>query len=218
MLGHRCARVSIASVLIICGMSAQTVREIPSSVRALPVSVSVESSQQTRVVQQSAAQRVSSQLRRRVLPPPSANLSQLAKVAGIIFSGTVTGITPHEPTAAAGVQTIAVTFHVEKAIRGVTVGQDLTISQWMGLWYSGQRYAIGEHVLLFLYAPSKLGLTSCVGGPIGRFTVDSSGEVFLSSGQLPLFLKDPALGGRSRVPLSDFASAVRQAREEEWKR
>jgi hypothetical protein len=33
----------------------------------------------------------------------------------------------------------------------------VTILEWLGLSSSGQRYAIGEHVL-FLYPPSKLGL------------------------------------------------------------
>jgi hypothetical protein len=113
------------------------------------------------------------------------------------------------------VETIAITFHIENAIRGTTPGQDLTISQWIGLWSGGQRYRIGEHVLLFLYPPSKLGLTSSVAGRIGRFTVDPWGRVLLSAHHLSAFRADPVLGGKSRVALSDFARAVRRASGEE---
>jgi len=53
-----------------------------------------------------------------------------------------------------------VTFHIESGLRGATAGRNLTINEWIGLWSSGQRYAVGERVLLFLYPKSKLGLTS----------------------------------------------------------
>jgi len=110
---------------------------------------------------------------------------------------------------------VAITFRVEQAIRGVTPGDDLTISQWMGLWSSGQRYRVGDRLLLFLYPPSKLGLTSCVGGPMGRFALDPWGRVLLSAQHLSAFRTYPLLGGKSRVRFSDFALAVRQARGEE---
>jgi hypothetical protein len=113
------------------------------------------------------------------------------------------------------VATVIITFHVENAIRGTSSGQDLTISQWIGLWSSGQRYRVGEKVLLFLYPTSKLGLTSWVGGTMGRFAMDASGGVLLNSQQLSAFRRDSVLGGRSRVPVSDFALAVRRASEEE---
>ena len=153
------------------------------------------------------------------LPPgkPSGPIGfpVIARAAGTIFSGTVTSIARRPATHGQGVETVAITFHVENAIRGVTPGEDLTISQWIGLWSGGQRYRIGERVLLFLYRPSKLGLTSCVAGGIGRFTVDRWGRVLLSAQHLSAFRADPVLGGRSRVPFSDFAAAVRRAGEEE---
>jgi len=34
----------------------------------------------------------------------------------------------------------------------------------------------GQHVLLFLYPPSRLGFTSPVGGPLGEVVLDSSGK------------------------------------------
>lgn len=158
-----------------------------------------------------------SDLRRRlpITPPGTAGLPVITRSAGTIFSGTVTAIERRPATTAQVVETVAITFHIDNAIRGVTPGENLTISQWIGLWSSGQRYRIGEHVLLFLYPPSKLGLTSCVAGEMGRFTVDSWGRVLLSARHLSAFRSDSVLGGKSRVRFSDFALAVRRASGEE---
>ena len=140
---------------------------------------------------------------------------QIAHAAGTIFSGTVTAISRHPATPAQAVETVAITFHVERAIRGASPGADLTVEQWMGLWSSGQRYRVGERVLLFLYPPSKLGLTSSVGAEIGRFRVDPAGRVMLSAQQLSAFRADPVLAGKSRVTFNDFALAVQRSAEEE---
>ena len=150
-----------------------------------------------------------------VSPPITISFSVIAREAGTIFSGTVTSIARRPATHGQAVETVAITFRVENAIRGVTPGEDLTISQWIGLWSGGQRYRVGERVLLFLYPPSKLGLTSCVAGGMGRFTVDPLGRVLLSARHLSAFRADPVLGGKSHVPFSDFAAAVRRAGEEE---
>jgi hypothetical protein len=133
----------------------------------------------------------------------------------MIFSGTVTKIERRAATAGQSVETVAVTFRIENALRGATPGEDLTITQWIGLWSSGQRYRVGERVLLFLYPASKLGLTSCVGGPLGHFAIDRAGQVLLTVQQLSAFRKDPVLGGKSRARFGDFALAVRHAGEEE---
>ncbi len=132
----------------------------------------------------------------------------------MIFSGTVAGIERHAATNGQ-VETVAITFQIERSIRGATAGTSLTVSQWIGLWSSGQRYRVGERVLLFLYPQSRLGLTSCVAGMMGRFDVDAWGRVELSARHLSMFRKDPVLGGKSRVRFSDFALAVRRAGEEE---
>lgn len=157
------------------------------------------------------------------LPPPHVvsptrermNFSDVARQAATIFSGTVSAIRLQPASRHDTVQTVAITFHVEQAIRGVSPGQDLTISQWIGLWSGGQRYRVGERVLLFLYPRSKLGLTSAVSGPMGRFTISSGGSIRLSAEHLSAFRRDPVLGGKSRATLSDFALAVRRAGEEE---
>lgn len=149
------------------------------------------------------------------MPPGTIGLPTIAQAAGTIFSGTVTAIARRPAARGQTVESVAITFHIENAIRGATPGEDLTISQWTGLWSGGQRYRVGERVLLFLYPPSKLGLTSCVAGGMGRFNIDQWGRVLLSAQHLSAFRADPVLGGKSRLPFSDFASAVRRAREEQ---
>ena len=153
---------------------------------------------------------------RPTLPLPGVfGFPQVVRAAGMIFSGTVTKIERRPATAGQSVETVAVTFRIEIALRGATPGEDLTITQWIGLWSSGQRYRVGERVLLFLYPASKLGLTSCVGGPLGHFAIDRAGQVLLTAQQLSAFRKDPVLGGKSRARFGDFALAVRHAGEEE---
>ena len=149
--------------------------------------------------------------------PSRRNLGfrEIARSAGMIFSGKVTKVQRYPATTAQSVETIAITFHVETAIRGVTPNDELTISQWAGLWSSGQRYRIGERVLLFLYPPSKVGLTSCVAGPVGLFRIDAWGRVQLDAQHISLLRRDSVLGGKSRLSVGDFASAVRRASEEE---
>lgn len=150
-----------------------------------------------------------------VYPGNSSGLSGLVRAAGIIFSGTVTRVEPRNRANGQTLSTVAITFHVENAVLGSTSGRELTIYEWAGLWSSGQRYRVGERVFAFLYPRSKLGLTSSVAGPIGRFALDTRGTVLLSPQHISVFRRHPVLGGKSRVSFSDFALAVRQAHEEE---
>jgi hypothetical protein len=83
---------------------------------------------------------------------------QLARTAGTIFAGTVTKIEAGPAAGGSAVPTVAITLQVEHPLRGSLPGGSLTILEWLGLSSSGQRYVIGEHVLLFLYPPSNLGL------------------------------------------------------------
>ena len=149
--------------------------------------------------------------------PGAFGLPQLVRAAGIIFSGTVIRIEPgsaNVPGQAVG--SVAITFRVEYAMRGARVGADLSISQWMGLWSSGQRYRVGDRVLLFLYPPSRIGLTSCVGGTMGRFRVDGAGRVLLSGQQTVALRSDPVVGRKRDLTIDDFALAVRRAAPEGW--
>ena len=113
------------------------------------------------------------------------NLSNLTRSAGYIFSGTVVSV---EQAASAGgnaVATVRITFRVDEAVRGVKAGQTLTIREWAGLWDAGERYRPGQRVMLFLYPPSRLGLTSPVGGPQGRFNLDHNGQIELPPATRP---------------------------------
>ncbi|MGD0567115.1 MAG: hypothetical protein ABSA78_01820 [Candidatus Sulfotelmatobacter sp.] len=149
-----------------------------------------------------------------ILPQP-VFFPMLVEAAGIIFSGHVTFVghtaLPQGPVPSS----TTVTFQVEQAIRGTSAGQMLTIREWGGLWANGERYRVGEHVLLFLYAPSKLGLTSPVAGAMGRFATDSQGKVMMDPQHVATFEADPILGGKTIVPYADFARAVWHASGEE---
>jgi hypothetical protein len=156
------------------------------------------------------------------IPPPTSPLpspirpqrpvlQQLVRAAGIIFSGHVTSVGQLGVLAGAVPASTAVTFRVEHALRGVSQGQSLTIHEWAGLWNGGERYYVGERVLLFLYAPSKLGLTSPVAGARGRFAVDSQGLVVMNALHRAELAEEPILGGRSVVPYADFALSVRRS-------
>jgi hypothetical protein len=99
---------------------------------------------------------------------------QLARDAGIIFSGAVERVERVAP-APGDVGTVRVTFRVAEALRGAAPGEALTIREWDGLWNAGDRYRVGEHLLLFLYPPSgELGLTTPVGGEQGRIRAADS--------------------------------------------
>ncbi len=101
----------------------------------------------------------------------------LVQRAGYIFAGTVKTVERIAPRGPDSVAVMRITFQVEQGFRGVRTGQRLTVREWAGLWESGERYRPGQRVMLFLYPPSKLGLTSPVGGEAGRFQVDRNGNV-----------------------------------------
>src|SRR5438270_14041993 len=93
-----------------------------------------------------------------------AALRQLARSSRYIFSGTVisTELLDAQPGQS---NTVRVTFRVKQGVRGVRDGETFSIREWAGLWNGGAHYLRGEQVLLFLYPPSQLGLTSPVRGP-----------------------------------------------------
>ena len=123
-------------------------------------------------------------------PPYLPRRHPLTRGLGYIFAGTVKSVERAAPKRN-GVASVLINFHVDQAMRGVRTGQMLAIREWAGLWESGERYRPGERVLLFLYPPSKLGLTSPVGGPMGRFKIDPSGRVIFNP---------RSIGSRSRAP------------------
>jgi hypothetical protein len=147
--------------------------------------------------------------------PGAAVFSRLVSAAGIIFSGRVTSVGRRPLPSGQDPAATLVTFQVERAIRGASTGQNFTIHEWSGLWSRGERYRVGEHVLLFLYAPGKLGLTSPVAGAMGRFALDSEGRILINGQQSASFMTDPILGGKAVVPYADFVVAVRGSSREE---
>jgi len=158
------------------------------------------------------------------IPPPSlprrypvASLvfPQLVRAAGIIFSGQVTSIERAATASGPYRASTTVTFQVERAIRGTSPGQKLTMHEWAGVWTGGERYYVGERVLLFLHSPGKLGLTSLVAGAMGRFAMDFKGNIVMSAQDIVALAADPVLGGKAVVSYADFAQAVRRSGGEE---
>jgi hypothetical protein len=141
-------------------------------------------------------------------------LRDTARQAGYIFAGRVLSIKFVEPQAANEVATMRITFRVEQGLRGTRTGDALTIREWAGLWQGGERYRVGERVVLLLHPPSKLGLTSPVEGTRGRYGIDSQGNVVLGAG---VGFEGPGIPARplARIPLRHFLHAIRLAQAEE---
>ena len=139
------------------------------------------------------------------VPAPTAAPPQLfspkqIRSSGMIFSGTVLTVAHLSSPGSPGITQIK--FKVESAMRGTRRGQILRVHEWDGLWNFGERYDIGQRVLLFLYPNSKLGLTSPVGGALGRYRIDKSGHVLVHDDSSP----------RPRpIQLRSFAAAIKRA-------
>jgi hypothetical protein len=127
-----------------------------------------------------AAQQSDQAVAERVLGP---QWKQLSRRAGMIFAGRVLATAPQpaatDRSALAAVPAVQVSFHVDQAIAGVEQGQILTIHEWAAAWSMHRPVRTGQHILIFLYPPSRLGLTSPVGGSLGQVALDSSGKTVL---------------------------------------
>jgi hypothetical protein len=135
---------------------------------------------------------------------------QIARPAEIIFWGSVVSIARAAPVKGSGAN--AITFKVARALRGVTAGKSFTIHEWAGLWDRGEHYRVGDRVFLFLYSPSRLGLTSPVAGGMGRFSTDLNGSLLLRPEHVRLFAADPILGGKTVLSYNDVATAIERCR------
>jgi hypothetical protein len=160
----------------------------------------------------------------RVLGP---RWKQLSRRAGMIFAGTVLATAPQTATNQNAMNHTAATdravpgappavqlrFRVDEAIAGVERGQVLTIHEWAGAWsMQFQRpMSKGQHILIFLYPPSRLGLTSPVGGSLGQVFLDPSGKNVAKNAQKPAA---PGLRNASspqpRAPAATGSVSVRQ--------
>jgi len=114
---------------------------------------------------------------------------QLSRRAGMIFAGTVlapatqpgsngAGTTNRLVlgTAAGTTPAVQLSFRVDEGIAGVEKGKVLTIREWTGAQDRLRPVSPGQHFLIFLYPPSRLGLTSPVGGSLGQIALDASGQ------------------------------------------
>src|SRR5450755_1333818 len=123
-----------------------------------------------------AAQQSDQLLAERVL---GSQWKQLSRRAGMIFAGTVLNVAAPDAStnrASAGAPpAVELRFRVDQPIVGVESGQILTIHEWSGAWSMHRPMSNGQHILLFLYPRSELGLTSPVGGSLGQVVLDSSG-------------------------------------------
>lgn len=150
-------------------------------------------------------------------PPPKPeipNLHAIVAPAGYVFSGTVKAVERIKPRSPGSVAVMRITFYVDHGYRGVRTGQTFSIHEWAGLWENGDRYRRGEHVMLFLYPPSRLGLTSPV--PNGRFPVDSGGRIVVPSRRRPpgtSLLHSPS-PPNLRIDPGDFDLLLRRAEQE----
>ena len=134
--------------------------------------------------------------------------------SGYVFAGTVRSIEPIKPRNPGSVAVMRITFHVDQGYRGVRTGQTFSIHEWAGLWESGEHYRRGERVMLFLYPPSRLGLTSPV--PNGRFPVDSGGRILVRSSRRKSTTSphQHQLSPNLRINPNEFRLALRRAEGE----
>ena len=153
----------------------------------------------------------------RVLGPEWINLSRRA---GMIFAGTVLSAGPSagcgtKPggregtctvsavTISPAVSSLELRFRIDLPIAGVGAGKTLTIRQWTGALSRQRPLYPGDRVLLFLYPPSRLGLTSPVAGPQGQIPLDSTGR-HVKQGSPP----------SGPITVKQLARAIRAARGE----
>jgi hypothetical protein len=95
----------------------------------------------------------------------------------MIFSGTVLGIEAQAAQEGRPLPLIVTKFRVNFAIAGVQPGQVVTVREWSGAWSMHRAMRSGQRMLIFLYPPSRLGLTSPVDGSAGQVALDARGEI-----------------------------------------
>jgi hypothetical protein len=103
------------------------------------------------------------------------NLAQLTSKADVIVRGQVLSVHVEPHPKLRNLQTVLVTLRVSKCLKGY-LGKTFTFRQY--LWderarYSSARtgYRRGRELLLFMNAPSRVGLSSPVGLEQGRFRI-----------------------------------------------
>ena len=145
------------------------------------------------------------------------SLQLLTKHAGYIFQGVVTRVAMNAGKGPNDAGTMSVTFRVTHGLRGVRDGETFTIHEWAGLWNGVTRYKPGEHVVLFLYPQSRLGLTSPVAGALGKFSADANGKIVINQAQNTLLHGanfQLSADGKLRLTAQRFFQIVREQAEQ----
>jgi hypothetical protein len=149
-----------------------------------------------------------------------SELRQMTRRSGAIFAGRVLSVQYFRPRFTDEVPTMRVTFRVQRGIRGARTGGSFVLREWAALWNGGERYRVGERVLLFLYPRSRVGLTSPVGGERGRFRIDAKGQVIVNAERAELFERSSIRERkpnqlRTRIRLGDVSNMIRRLQAEE---
>ena len=123
-----------------------------------------------------------------------------------------------------GIPAVELRFRIDRPIAGVQPGQILTVHEWTGISSRQPTLSAGDRVLIFLYPPSRLGLTSPVDGPQGQIRLDSSGQNVAGHTSPGLSKSHAAHSGSSPsasqataptlVPVSQLERAIHTARGE----
>jgi hypothetical protein len=142
----------------------------------------------------------------------------LTRKAGFIFAGRVLRVERPAPQPDR-VLVVRITLRVDQALRGVRRGQTFTLTQWAGAWDNGPQYRPGQRLLLFLYPRSRTGLTSVVGGRLGQFDLDASGNIVLRDDQERILMNQQDQRRMRPRPLAkyryrDFAGRIPRAGDE----
>ena len=123
-----------------------------------------------------------------LLSTSEIDLQLLTRRAALIFAGTVTEVDMNEKKQQSANESdtgVAIKFQVDEGIRGVGTGEQLTIREWRGLWNRGhgQRYRVGDRMLIFYHHPSAQGFSSPVSGDAGRFAIKAIDKILLTAPQ-----------------------------------
>lgn len=144
---------------------------------------------------------------------------QLSRGAGTVFAGTVLAITTNPANESHPVPTIEITFRVSRGVVGVQAGEVFTIHEWAGASVLQRPMHRGQRMLLLLYPPSSIGLTSPIGGHLGQIELDPSGRFVISPATLEDRQSRTAREGQgspivqTRINVDQLERAIRSARE-----
>ena len=137
----------------------------------------------------------------RVLGP---QWKQMSRASGMIFAGKILAIEPLPPSAKRPLALVMVSVRVERAIAGVQQGQVVTFREWASASSLHRSLRSGQRVLLFLYLPGRLGLTSPAGAS-AVVALDATGRNLVLPRKLP---------PQRTVSVSQIERAILRARKE----